>query len=276
MATVSLSPAPHKLGGMSNRRVPLGSVPNAANSPFRAVAAAASKRSRDQAEAQEDFSYDFQPRAKRQVLDHGRPTQRTSPRKQAVQAAEGRVFNRRPTNAPPNSFEQKLLAAAREGKLRQRAEKQEKASHEQLYDVRLWQKQTKKSFLSFVFYFESLPEDVRIRASKSIKNLGAVSLAFGMTLMHTADLCCYSSGKRSSSLRKLPMWSRHDLFPLTVIQRMRVKQLHHRPHRQARSQPISLGRLIHHYSTGTSSARGSHSRQGTNLPSKHLLANELR
>jgi len=175
MAAVSLSQAPHKLGGMSNRRVPLGNVPNAVNSPFRAVAAAASKRSREQLEAQEDLSYDVQPRAKRQALEGGRPSQRTPPRKQALQSLEGRVFNRRPTNAQPTAFERKLLAA-REDKSKQRVDRQDKASKEQRGDIRQWQKHYKKLFPSFVFYFESVPEDVRVYCSKHVRSLGAVSL----------------------------------------------------------------------------------------------------
>lgn len=160
---------------MSSRRVPLGNVPNAVNSPFRAVAAAASKRSREQLEAQEDFSYDVQPRAKRQAVEDQRPSQRTPPRKQALQSLEGRVFNRRPNNAQPTAFERKLLAA-REDKSKQRVDRQDKAANEQRGDVRQWQKHYKKLFPSFVFYFESVPEDVRIYCSKHVRSLGAVSL----------------------------------------------------------------------------------------------------
>lgn len=188
MAAVSLSPAPHKLGSMTSRRVPLGNVPNAANSPFRAVAAAASKRTRDQVEAQEDFSYDFQPRAKRQALEVTRLSQPTPPRNPALQSAEGRVFNKRSTDARPSPFEQKLLAAAaaKGDKPRQRVERHEKASEEQKDDVRQWQKHYRKSFLSFVFYFESLPEDIRISRSKYIRALGAVSV---VSMKRVYDLC---------------------------------------------------------------------------------------
>lgn len=186
MAEVSLSPAAHKLGTMSSRRVPLGNVPNAANSPFRSVAAATSKRSREQVEAQEDLPCDLQPRAKRQALEDGRTNLRTSPRKQTLQSAEGRIFNRRPLNAQPTPFERKLLASAKENKVTQRVEqkieqrvqqkveRQGKASHEALEDIRQWQRHYKRSFPTFVFYFESLPEEVRMKCSKWIRSLGAV------------------------------------------------------------------------------------------------------
>lgn len=187
MAEISLSPAPHKLGNMSSRRVPLGNVPNAANSPFRSVAAATSKRSRDQVEAQEDLSYDLQPRAKRQALEEGRTSLRISPRKQTLQSAEGRIFNRRQVNAQPTQFEKRLLASAKENKVtqrveqkieqrvQQRVERQGKASHEALEDIRQWQRHYKRSFPTFVFYFESLPEEIRVKCSKWIRSLGAVS-----------------------------------------------------------------------------------------------------
>jgi len=160
---------------MSNKRVPLGNIPNAANSPFRAVAAAASKRSREQLEAQEEISYDLQPRAKRRALEDAQRSQRTPPRKQALHSVEGRVFNRRPTNAQPTAFERKLLAA-REDKSKQRVDRQDKESNEQRGDVRQWQKHYRKLFPSFVFYFESVPEDVRVYCSKHVRSLGAVSL----------------------------------------------------------------------------------------------------
>jgi regulatory subunit for Cdc7p protein kinase len=172
---------------MTSRRVPLGNVPNAANSPYRAVAAAASKRSRDLIDQQEDLSYDFQPRAKRQALESGRGNVRTPPRKRLSQFAEGRVFNRRQANVPPTAFERKLLAA-REVRSPQRVEKQDKPSTESLDTVRQWQKYYKKSFPSFVFYFESVPEDVRQRCSKWIRQFGAVSLKSKATYLSNADL----------------------------------------------------------------------------------------
>ena len=176
MAAVSLSPAPHSFVGMSSRRIPLGDVPNATNSPFRAVAAAASKRSREQVEAQEDLSYDFQPRAKRQTLDNGRSSKGSPPKRQGLQPAESRVFDRRPNNSQPTAFQKKLLAA-REEKPRQKVEKLARTTHAQMDEVRQWQKHYKKLFPSFVFYFESLPEDVRASSSKHVKSLGAVSQA---------------------------------------------------------------------------------------------------
>ncbi|KAL6714404.1 Cdc7p-Dbf4p kinase complex regulatory subunit [Lecanora helva] len=172
MAAVSLSPAPYNFSGMSSRRVPLGDVPNAVNSPFRAVAAVASKRTRDHVEAQEDLSYDDQPQAKRQALENGCIRERSPQTRQPPQSEQSRTTDRRPTNSQPTAFQKRLLAA-REGNSRQRVERQEKAANVQIDDVRQWQKHYKKLFPSFVFYFESLPEDVRASCSRHVKSLGA-------------------------------------------------------------------------------------------------------
>ena len=189
MAQVSLLPTPNKFGNMSSKRKPLGNIPNAANSPLRSIAAATFKRSRDQVEAQEDLSYDLQPRAKRQALEEGHISLRTSPRKQTLQSVEGRVFNRRIVNIQPTLFEKKLLASTKDSKVtqkieqkieqrvQQKVERQGKASHEALEDIKQWQRHYKRSFPTFVFYFESLPEEIRVKCSKWVRSLGAVRFA---------------------------------------------------------------------------------------------------
>ena len=223
MAAVSLSPAPHNFVGMSSKRIPLGDVPNATNSPFRAVAAAASKRSREQAEANENLLYDLQPRAKRQAFDNGRFDQPTPPRRQASQAMDDRVFDRRPTNSHPTAFQKKLLAA-REEKSKQRIEKQEKAANVQMDEVRQWQKHYKKLFPSFVFYFESLPEDLRVNCSKHVKSLGAVSLPSDVVLVRFTDVALVNREKRSSSQGKLLMSLRQGRYRQRAIHGTRQTQ----------------------------------------------------
>ena len=173
MAAVSISPAVHKIGMMSNRRAPLANNPNAANSPYRAVAAAAQKRSREQTDGQEDLFYDQLPPAKRQAGDADRSTLRTPTRKQALQQTESRVLNKRPTNGQPSAFERRLLAA-KSKQVKGGDEIQEKAN-ESLDNIRQWQRHYRKVFPYFVFYFESIPHDVRAKCLKSIRALGAVS-----------------------------------------------------------------------------------------------------
>ena len=174
MAAVSISPAVHRIGMMSNRRAPLANNPNAANSPFRAVAAAAQKRSREQTDAQEDLFLDPLPPAKRPALENDRPTLRTPTRKQASQHSEARAFNKRPGNGQPSAFERRLIAA-RSKQVEPKDDTQEKAN-ESLDNIRQWQKHYRKAFPYFVFYFESIPDDVRAKYSKVIRVLGAVSL----------------------------------------------------------------------------------------------------
>ena len=173
MAVVLLSPASYNLGAMSNTRAPLQSIPNAANSPFRPVAAAASKRSRLDAGLQEDANCDRQPPAKKQALEAKASEFRTPPRKQALTSGEDRLFNRKTQNRKPTAFERKLLAAREEQQF-ETFKKQEKATSEE--GIRSWQKHYRRLFPSFVFYFESIPDDVRLRCSRQIKSLGAVSL----------------------------------------------------------------------------------------------------
>lgn len=174
MALVSIPPSPHPLGTMSNRRVPLSNIANAANSPFRAVAAAASKRSRSQNTTQDDLAYNEPPPAKKQIIEVGESAIRTPPRRQIPQNAEGRVFNKRPANSQITAFEKKLLAA-KDRKAQQKPGRQEKALSENLETIRQWQRHYRKVFPQFIFYFESVPDDVRLRCSKQVLALGAVS-----------------------------------------------------------------------------------------------------
>ena len=174
MAVVLLSPAQYNVGAMSHRRAPLSDIPNAANSPYRAVAAATSKRSRLDAGLQEDPKYDRQPSAKRQALELRASNTRTPPPKQALTTGEDRLFNKKAQNRKPTAFERKLLAA-RDGHQLEKTEKQEKVTGEE--GIRSWQKHYRRLFPSFVFYFESIPDDVRLRCSRQIRALGAVGLS---------------------------------------------------------------------------------------------------
>ena len=174
MALVSIPPSPHTLGIMSNRRIPLANVPNVANSPFRAVAAAASKRSRSQNTTQEDLAYGEPPPAKKQIIEAGESTLRTPPRRQIPQNGEGRMFNRRPANSQITAFERRLLAV-KERQAQQKPAKQEKGANEDLETIRQWQEHYRRVFPRLVIYFESVPDDVRVRCSKQVVALGAVS-----------------------------------------------------------------------------------------------------
>jgi len=166
---------------MSSRRIPLASNPNAANSPFRVPAV--TKRSRAQAD-HKDSENVYSPPKKRQLLgiepNGTRRAQHISPDER-----EGKVFLGRTDSASANAFNRKLAAAGRQSQ--QRIEQQKAAEREvregritvaDQETIRQWRKHYRKAFPSFVFYFESLPADVALKASKNVASLGAVCFAW--------------------------------------------------------------------------------------------------
>ena len=132
----------------------MSSNPNAANSPLRAAAASAlAKQKRSNIMTQRDEAYGQPPPLKRQMLDAGRaaknlaPAQRPVPRPAAVRA--------RP------------LPAAAPVVSRYQDREQE--------DIEAWTRHHRARFPKIVFYFESVPDDVRSKLAKQVASLGAVS-----------------------------------------------------------------------------------------------------
>lgn len=170
-AAVYMPPSPHDCVSMStNRRNPLSSIPNAANSPHRILGShGATKRPR-----QLNFSLqENEPPQKKQMLDKDSQDNPVTPRRRAPPStAEGRVFERGNTNAQPTAFQKKLVAA-RGGSIR--VTKSEKSQNDSSESVRQWQRHYRKLFPTFVFFFESIPEDLRAKCSKQVTGLGAVS-----------------------------------------------------------------------------------------------------
>lgn len=154
---------------MSSRRAPLANVPNATNSPYRGLV----KRSRLNI-VQQDGQHG-QPPLKKQMLEKEDVDPQTPPRRLPPQSAEGRVFTRKNTNAQPTAFERKLVAA-RDRQLQLKASKNEKGVNEnQNHEtIKQWQRHYWKVFPQFVFYFESIPEDIRRECSRQVAGLGAV------------------------------------------------------------------------------------------------------
>lgn len=186
MAAVSISPLPVDLSSMSSRRVPLSSNTNAANSPYRA-AAGISKQKRSYATIQREESYGQPPPAKKQMLEN--PSQRTPPRQSTQSSAEGKVFTRKSTASQQTVFERKLEAARqRDRPAQQTVTKAEKASDQNLEQIRAWQKHTRRQFPKFVFFFESGSEDARYKCTKQVIALGAVSLALYYTFYPDANV----------------------------------------------------------------------------------------
>ncbi|KAJ9667375.1 Cdc7p-Dbf4p kinase complex regulatory subunit [Coniosporium apollinis] len=136
---------------MANRRVPLANLPNATNSPFRAVNA----KRKSHASDQRDLAYG-QPPQKRQMVE--------------VDDEEARRNNllKRNANNPPTAL-QKKFEAARESKPAQT----QKPTSENLETIRQWQRHYRKAFPQFVFYFESISDDARVKILRQVLALGA-------------------------------------------------------------------------------------------------------
>jgi regulatory subunit for Cdc7p protein kinase len=132
-----------------------------------------------------------QPPAKKQFVDRedhhagaGAGAAPGSPSKARTMVApqmsvESRMFSRRSHASQMTPFEKKLMAV-REQKdsgaaQASRNSRYDRASAEKLDNIRQWQRHYRKAFPSFVFYFDSLPADVRNRSLREVLALGAVS-----------------------------------------------------------------------------------------------------
>ena len=167
MAAVSIPPSPYDIGSMAGRRAPLSNLPNAGNSPFRALTTS-NKRLRSHSNAENENSYDQSaPPTKKQLVERDASVPRT-PRKQIQPAVSKR--------ADVGAVERKA-PAMRDRQIVGRITKQENNETQShcADTIRQWQNHYRKVFPSYVFYFESVPEDARRQCLKSILALGAVS-----------------------------------------------------------------------------------------------------
>ena len=174
MAAVFVPPSPRSSLNMSTRR-PLANVPNATNSPHRSGLVPA-KRLRPTS-TQIDIPYG-QPPPKKQVVDGQEADARSPTRTRAsvYQNTDSKLFLRRTNNAQPSAFERKLVAARdKERQAQMKGTRHERPSAETLDSIRQWQRHYRKAFPQFVFYFDSIPEDVRSKCSRQVLALGAVS-----------------------------------------------------------------------------------------------------
>lgn len=165
---------------MTSKRAPLANVPNAVNSPFRSVTVGSGKRTRAQAGDTKDNLHE-QPPAKKQVIEiPDEDEENVDPRKRSAGPVKAdrqleEPFSKRTTNAQPTAFERKL-ASVRDKKptpQEQRTEQPQKATGDNLETVRQWKRHYKRQFPGFVFYFESVSDDVRVKTSRQLQTLGA-------------------------------------------------------------------------------------------------------
>lgn len=155
---------------MNARRVPLADVPNAANSPLRAVAAANAKRPRTHNKEERDFAA-AQPPTKRQFVE----TDETQARRDAVLRRSG-------SGTGKETALQKKLEAARvktqAAKTAITEAREEKAIKQQTRDnadhIREWQRHYTKAFPQYTLYLDNIPDDVKPLVTRDIHALGAV------------------------------------------------------------------------------------------------------
>ena len=151
--------------------MPLGNLPNATNSPFREAVVPGTKRPRAEA------GFEKQPPAKKQAIE--------------AEDAENRrqVVARKLANATgANGTTRRVASGARTTGTKV-------ASHENLNEIRQWQKHYKKLFPTMVFYYDNVPDETRHKIGKQLQLLGSVS---DMLLhIHSHSLSFYTAHSRA-------------------------------------------------------------------------------
>ncbi|KAJ5773077.1 Regulatory subunit Dfp1/Him1 central region [Penicillium paradoxum] len=166
MATVFVPPSPRNSLTMATRR-PLANVPNATNSPHRTGVLPA-KRARS---TQIEMPYGQPPPKKQSMEKIGNESR---PVTCQTTNTDSKLFARRSNNTNPSAFERKLVAAReKERQPSVKHVKTEKAPADTMDSIRQWQRHYRKAFPQFVFYFDSIPEDLRRRCSRQVNALGA-------------------------------------------------------------------------------------------------------
>ena len=164
MAAVAVPPSPQVIDAMATRRVPLANLQNATNSPLRATAVGG-KRQRSHASEQRDVLYG-QPPTKKPMIE--------------VDDAESRRTGLVRRSGAPTTALTRRLEAARDEKIQKPAPKAvdrtQRATNENLDQIRQWQKHYRTQFPRFVFYFESIPEDIKYKVWKQAYALGSVCI----------------------------------------------------------------------------------------------------
>ncbi|KAJ6160751.1 hypothetical protein N7470_004147 [Penicillium chermesinum] len=117
-----------------------------------------------------------QPPAKKQAMEPEEQETRSPARSRptVLNGTDSKLFTKRSNHSNPSAFEKKLVAAREKDRSSHvRGAKGEKHSADTLDTIRQWQKHYRKAFPQFVFYFDSIPEDVRRKFSRQVVALGA-------------------------------------------------------------------------------------------------------
>lgn len=152
---------------MSQRRVPLADNPNAANSPLR------SKRTYAALEDGRENDASFK---KRLLVDGSAHTSRVPLISASV---ESKVFvDRQVTQATGYAVVRKTHDSNRAVRHDLTVEDDSVRLRANQETVRAWRKHYLRVFPTLVFYFESAPQEVCLRSSRQIAQLGAVRFNF--------------------------------------------------------------------------------------------------
>ena len=110
-----------------------------------------------------------QPPPKKQALSgNDAPPTRAGGAAGTVTGPDSKLFARRPNQGQPSAFEKKLVAAR---------DREKPRPAESVETIRQWQRHYRKAFPQFVFYFDSVPADVRGKFTRQVTALGAVSIS---------------------------------------------------------------------------------------------------
>ena len=162
--------------------MPLATVPNAVNSPIRSVPAINGKRTRTQAGEQHGLY--GQPPTKKHIVELTTGNEENvDPRRRAGVSALGldkleEPFLKRTSHAPPTAFEKKLASVREKRTTPQHTQQPREGRTQQKHadnieSIRQWQKHYRRQFPGFVFYFDSVSDDIRHKAVRKIHALGA-------------------------------------------------------------------------------------------------------
>ncbi|KAG6071906.1 hypothetical protein E4U33_003432 [Claviceps sp. LM78 group G4] len=165
---------------MSSRRVPLTSNPNVINSPLRGPTTlnGYAKQKQSYANVQREEAYGQPPPAKKLAIDNASQRVNRSPTK----ASRAQVLLQRSAAARPALKDRATRTAAQEHARNVQENEVEKEA---------WKKHYRIKFPKMVFYFESIPDDIRAKLTKRVTYLGAVSsfcFAFYLLDMSMAQL----------------------------------------------------------------------------------------
>ncbi|EGR46847.1 uncharacterized protein TRIREDRAFT_65671 [Trichoderma reesei QM6a] len=151
---------------MSSKRAPLASNPNVANSPLRAPSLLAGfvKPKRPFATVQREEPYGQPPPVKKQALENGAQKPVRSPSKLTRPPAHI-VIPRNPNAAPRPVVRDRAAKAATASTTR--------GVQDVDTEKEVWKKHHRAKFPKMVFYFESIPDDIRAKLTKRVTYLGA-------------------------------------------------------------------------------------------------------